>query len=236
RQGLDGGRRGPQDRLPQHPHPAYHQRRHRHDHQPLRRPGADAGSRRHGQGPARPAAEDLPAGATGPPGDDSLLSAQRRHARQDRPPPAQPHQEARRGALQDPVRVRRRGGEAGGVALHGERVGWADDRRDFDQYDAAGDQPGVPATDDVGRRHPPRPGRRRERELRLRVRRIGAGYAMKNAATRLNSAIATITAYGAANPASTANATWVAAQLTAWLVNGANAAQHAAVSALMSQN
>jgi len=59
---------------------------------------------------------------------------------------------------------------------------------------------------------------------------------MKNAATRLNSAIATITAYGAANPASTANATWVAAQLTAWLVNGANAAQHAAVSALMSQN
>ena len=65
---------------------------------------------------ARAAAEDLPAGAARAAGGDSVLSAQRRDAGQDRQAAARPHQEARRGALQDSVRVRRRGGQAGRVS------------------------------------------------------------------------------------------------------------------------
>jgi len=59
---------------------------------------------------------------------------------------------------------------------------------------------------------------------------------MKNNLTRLNNAIAAITAYGASHQNSRDNANWVAARLTAWLGNNANAAEHQAVSLLMSQN
>ena len=55
----------------------------------------------------------------------------RRDAGQDRRAAAQPHQEAGRGALQDPVQVRRRRGQARRVALHRERIGRADDRCDL---------------------------------------------------------------------------------------------------------
>ena len=50
--------------------------------EPLQGPRADARSRGHGQGFARAAAEDLPAGLAGPPGCDSLLPAVRRNAGQ----------------------------------------------------------------------------------------------------------------------------------------------------------
>jgi type VI secretion system protein VasG len=49
---------------------------------PVQGPGPDAGSGRHGQGAARAAAEGVPAGAAGPPGDDSVLPAVRRDAGQ----------------------------------------------------------------------------------------------------------------------------------------------------------
>ncbi len=55
---------------------------------------------------------------------------------------ARPHQEAGRGALQDPVRGRRRRGQAGGVALHRERIGRPHDRRHPHQHDAARIWPG----------------------------------------------------------------------------------------------
>ena len=113
RQGLHGRRRRPLHRLQEHADPADHQRRHRPDRQPVQGPRADARPRGHGQGAARAAAEDLPAGAAGPAGDDSVLPAVRRDAGQDRQAAAQPHQEAGRGTLQDSVRVRRRRGQAG---------------------------------------------------------------------------------------------------------------------------
>ena len=66
---------GPLHRLQEHADPADDQRRHRPDRQPVQGPGPDARPRGHGQGAARAAAEDLPAGAAGPAGDDSLLPA-----------------------------------------------------------------------------------------------------------------------------------------------------------------
>ena len=68
RQGLDGGRRGPHDRLQEHADPADHQRRHRPDHEHVQGPRADARARGHRQGPARAAAEGVPARAARPPG------------------------------------------------------------------------------------------------------------------------------------------------------------------------
>ena len=106
------------------------------------------------------AAEGLPAGAAGAAGGDSVLPAVGRDAGRDRQAAAQPHQEARRGALQDSVRVRRRRGQAGRVALHRERVGRAHDRCDFDQHDAAGYFEGVFESDDGWRFGARRAGRR----------------------------------------------------------------------------
>ncbi len=88
--------------------------------EPVQGPGPDARSRGHRQGAARAAAEDLPAGAAGAAGDDPVLPADRRDAGQDRQAAAGPHQEARRGTLQDSVRVRGRCRQAGRFALHRE--------------------------------------------------------------------------------------------------------------------
>ena len=85
RQGMDGGRRGSRHRLPQHHHPADVERRHRSDHVDDAGSGADAGRPRASPRPARTAAEGVPGGAARPSGRDSVLSAQRRHARQHRP-------------------------------------------------------------------------------------------------------------------------------------------------------
>ena len=49
----------------------------------------------------------------------------------------EPHQEARRGEPQDPVRVQRRGRQADRPAMQQRRVGRADDRRDPHEHGAA---------------------------------------------------------------------------------------------------
>jgi type VI secretion system protein VasG len=94
------------------------------------------------------AAEGVPAGAAGPlvtipyyPLSDEMLGRIVR-LQLDR---IKKRVEAR---YKIPFDQRGRGREAGGVALHRERVGRAHDRCDPDQYDAAGYQPGVPDADD----------------------------------------------------------------------------------------
>ena len=66
-----------------------------------------------------------------------VLPALGRHARPDRPPAAQPDQEAGRREPQDPVRVQRRGGQADRQALQQRRVGRPDHRLDPHQHRAA---------------------------------------------------------------------------------------------------
>ncbi len=92
----------------------------------------------------------------------------RRDARQDRRAAAQPGQEAGRGALQDPVQLQRRGGQAGGFALHRKRVGRPHDRCHPDQHDAAGDLARVSDADDG--RHADRAGQCGRRRWRVCLR------------------------------------------------------------------
>ncbi len=144
RQGRDGGRRRPGDRLQEHPDPAHHQRRHRDDRQPLRRSGTDARAGSHRQVAARTVAEDLPAGAARPPGDHPLLPAQRRHAQGHFAPATGADQEARGGDPQGAVRVRRGRRRPDRLALHRDRERRPDDRRDPHQHAVAGHEPRVP--------------------------------------------------------------------------------------------
>ena len=107
-------------------------------------PELHAGAGRHRQGAARAAAEEVPGGAARAAGRDSVLSAERRDARQHRPPAARAHREAGGRSPQDSVHLRRRGGEADRQPLHRGRERRPHDRRDPDQHRAAGDQPRVP--------------------------------------------------------------------------------------------
>jgi type VI secretion system protein VasG len=72
--------------------------------EPVQGPRPDARPRGHGQGAARAAAEGLPAGAAGPAGDDPYYPLSDEMLGKHRQAAAQPHQEAGRGALQDPLR------------------------------------------------------------------------------------------------------------------------------------
>ncbi len=138
RQGRDGGRRRPPDRLQEHPHPAHHQRRHRHDRQPVQRPGADARSGLHRQIAARATAQGVPAGPARPSGDHPLLPALRHHAQGHHAPAARSHQEACGKRAQGAVRVRRQRDRPDRLALHRDRERWPDDRRHPHQQPAAG--------------------------------------------------------------------------------------------------
>ena len=90
RQGLDGGRRGPPHRLQEHDHPADVERRHRADHEHVQGPGADAGSGGDRERAAGAALEKISCGVARTAGRNSVLSIERRDARQHRPPAARP--------------------------------------------------------------------------------------------------------------------------------------------------
>ena len=78
RQGHAAGRQGQRGQLQEHDHPADVERRHRHDHEAVRRPGHDAGPRRPGRGAAARPAQGVQAGAAGPHDGRPVLPARRR--------------------------------------------------------------------------------------------------------------------------------------------------------------
>ena len=90
-----------------------------------------------------------------------------------RPAAARPDREARGGASQDSLQLRRRRGQADRQPLHRSRERRAHDRRDSDQHRAAGDQPRVPHADDGRGGAERRAAGRGERRFRLSVRLSG---------------------------------------------------------------
>jgi type VI secretion system protein VasG len=103
--GLDGGRRGPRHRLPQHHHSPDVERRHRSDHVDDAGSRADADSRRHCQGAPGAAVKSVSSRAARPACRHSVLSVERPDAGQHRPPAAQSDREAGDRAPQDSVHV-----------------------------------------------------------------------------------------------------------------------------------
>jgi Rhs element Vgr protein len=131
---------GPLHRLQEHADPADHECRHRADREPVQGPGPDAGPDGMAKALREPLLKVFPPALLGRLVTIPYYPLSTR-CWADRPAAAEPHQEARGGALQDPVRVRRRRGQAGGVALHRERVGRPHDRCDPDQHDAIRPRP-----------------------------------------------------------------------------------------------
>ena len=132
--------RGPLHRFQEHGDPADVERRHRADHQHVQGSRAAAGAGGHCQGAARAAAQEVPRGAARTAGGDSLLSAERRHAREHRPAAARAHRAPGGGSPQDSLHLRRRGRQADRQPLHRGGKRRSHDRCDPDQHRAAGDQ------------------------------------------------------------------------------------------------
>ena len=162
--GVHGGQRRPLHRFQEHGDPPDFQHRDRSDDGALQGPRSLARSR--SAGPCGPGAvaEGLPAGAAGTSRGHSVLPAARHDPGRHRPAAARSDRPAHRRTSQGALHLRRRGREAGGLAVHrgGERR--PHDRRDPDQHDPAADQRRVSVPhggwSPAGGHHPRGPERR----------------------------------------------------------------------------